>query len=57
MDEPATAEPTLGHALHQAARILEWAEGETDLAKAKLFGDLADSWLGMASILAERAEP
>ncbi|WP_431889449.1 hypothetical protein [Nocardiopsis alba] len=42
------------HALDNAARLLQAAEMEMDLAKMKAYGDLADSWLAMASLLIEQ---
>ena len=44
-------------AIDNAARLLQWAEGENDLAKMKAYDDLASTWLGMASLLQEQPTP
>ncbi len=42
---------TVEQALANAVRLLQAAEMETDLAKMKAINELADSWLGMVSLL------
>ncbi|WP_431870827.1 hypothetical protein [Nocardiopsis eucommiae] len=44
-------------AIANAARLLRAAEMEMDLAKMKAYTNLADSWLGMASLLIEQGAP
>jgi hypothetical protein len=42
---------TFGSALANAARLLNHAELECDLAKMERYEKLADSWIGIASML------
>jgi len=44
-------------AMANAARLLQAAELETDLAKMKAYDDLASTWLGMAHLLLEQTTP
>ncbi|WP_435107806.1 hypothetical protein [Nocardiopsis synnemataformans] len=52
MAEPQTAEtaPTRDECMASAARLLRWAEAETDLAKMGQFDDLAQTWINLASL-------
>lgn len=50
----SNAAPTADEALANAARILRNAEVETNLATMERLESLADSWLAMANLLAER---
>lgn len=47
---------TPDHAIAQAARLLEFAEAETDLAKMERWEHLADSWVNIAALLAEHVD-
>jgi hypothetical protein len=44
-------------AIANAARLLQAAEMEMDLAKMKAYDDLASTWLGMAHLLVEQGAP
>ncbi|GAA4928822.1 hypothetical protein GCM10023224_05170 [Streptomonospora halophila] len=44
------APPTKGESMASAARLLRWAEGETDLARMERFTDLAQCWINLASL-------
>ncbi|MCI3240280.1 hypothetical protein [Streptomyces spinosisporus] len=46
--------PTIEQALANAARLLEQAEMETNLALMERLDQLACSWLSMASLLMEK---
>lgn len=46
--------PTIEQALANAARLLEQAEMETNLALMERLDELAASWLGMAQLLMEK---
>ncbi|MGH3319868.1 MAG: hypothetical protein ACRDN9_06735 [Streptosporangiaceae bacterium] len=41
-------------AIHNAARLLDAAEAETNLALMERLEKLADSWIGLAHLLHER---
>ncbi|MFG2076967.1 hypothetical protein [Nonomuraea maritima] len=45
---------TFDEAVQNAARLLSNAELETDLARMERIEKLADSWLSLANLLAER---
>lgn len=46
--------PTVEQALANAARLLEQAEMETNLALMERLDEMASTWLGMAQLLMER---
>lgn len=39
-----------------AARLLQWAENELDLAKQRQMNDLANFWLALADLIHERQQ-
>lgn len=56
MDLPAGGEEdvTVAVALKNAARLLHYAELETDLGKMERIESLADTWVSIASLLSEK---
>lgn len=54
MTLPATPEVTAEEALANAARLLQAAEMETDLARMERYEKLADSWISYAAMLTQR---
>jgi hypothetical protein len=46
--------PTLNEALCNAARLLRAAEADTDRGLMERFEKLADSWIGLASLLIQK---
>lgn len=56
MAEPVTQPqpdhtPTRDEALANAARLLRWAEAETDLTRMERLTELGNSWLTLAAVL------
>ena len=52
--QPTVERITVDVALTNAARLLHHAEAETNLATMERIEKLADSWISMASLLAQR---
>lgn len=54
--QPTTAKPkpTADAAIANAARLFEFAEMETDMAKMERFEKLGDSWMSLAGLLTQR---
>lgn len=48
------AKPTADAAIANAARLFEFAEMETDMAKMERFEKLGDSWMSLAGLLTQR---
>jgi hypothetical protein len=46
---------TSEEAIENAARMLRFAEGETDLAKMERFIEIADGWKCIAAVINEQA--
>lgn len=46
--------PTTDEALHHAARLLKFAESETNLPHMERLEALADSWVSIARLTVER---
>lgn len=46
--------PTRDEAIAHAVRLLEWAEGETDLKRMERIDELAGSWMQVAALQQER---
>lgn len=49
--------PTKDEALANAARLLEWAEVEVDLARMERLTELGNSWLSLASVIQDGETP
>lgn len=54
MADQATEKITADMALANAARLLQFAEAETDMAKMERFEKLGDSWVSIAGLLIQR---
>lgn len=48
--ESTTPVPTRTECMANAARLLGFAEGETDLAKMSQYDELAQTWINLASL-------
>ncbi|MBX6387326.1 MAG: hypothetical protein IRZ07_30840 [Microbispora sp.] len=54
---PSTEAPTRDQAMANAARLLHTAEAETDRDLMERYTNLAEAWLGYASLLADTEQP
>jgi len=50
MADPQAQLPTYEGCMANAARLLQYAEGETDLAKMSQYNEVAQTWINLASL-------